>query len=310
MIMADLHHRIKTFLEAEQPAAGDTFSERAECFFRRRPQLLELLHDLYNAYITLLDRSNQNMQGNNHRLRYSSSLTSSASSFHEKAEEADLNHGKILHHHDETQGGVESSEPKFEVDEIVANLVMKSVEEDILEQECQESWRKVELLKKLLEVLESERMYLLNDNAMLGCKMAALVEENKGLSSEAMFLKRKAAQLARCVLKMREDHRVWMLNRKIEDLQSQIYGLEKRNKEYYQQLLNQENLEDEKAGLMGCFKLERLRFKKRSEAAVGVKSHGGGGGGRSGSNRVTNWWWLWERVVKGIASPTSSSSAT
>ncbi|KAJ9145696.1 hypothetical protein P3X46_028049 [Hevea brasiliensis] len=307
-VMADLHHRIKTFLETEQAAAaaGDSFSERAEWFFRRRPQLLALLQDLYNGYISLVDRCNK-MQGNKHQRRCSSSLTSADTSFDEKEEE-DVDHdvGKILYQY-QTQGAVQSSEAKFGVDEIVAHMVMKSVEEDILEQECQESWRKVELLKKLLEVLESERIYLLNENASLGCKMAALIEENKGLSSEALFLKRKAAQLARCVLKMREDHRVWMLTRKIEDLQGQIYGLEKRNNEYYQQLLKKENLENEKVGLMGCFQLKRLKFKKRNEAAVSVNS--GGGGACGGSKRVHNWWW-WERVKKGIASPSFSSSTT
>lgn len=98
----------------------------------------------------------------------------------------------------------------------------------------------MELQKNLLDVLESERLILLNDNATLGYRVTALVEENKGLASESLFLKRKAAELARCVLKTREDHRVCMLSRKIQDLQGQIYSLEKRNKEYYEQLVKQE----------------------------------------------------------------------
>ena len=48
--------------------------------------------------------------------------------------------------------------------------------------------------------------------------MSALIKENKGLASESLFMKRKAGELARCALKMREDHRVRMLSRKIEDL--------------------------------------------------------------------------------------------
>jgi hypothetical protein len=39
------------------------------------------------------------------------------------------------------------------------------------------------------------------------------------------------------------------LHRKIEDLQGQIHGLEKRNKEYYERLLRRENQEN--GGCMG-----------------------------------------------------------
>lgn len=42
------------------------------------------------------------------------------------------------------------------------------------------------------------------------------MEENKELSSESVFIKRKARELAKCVLKIREDHRVFMLQKKIE----------------------------------------------------------------------------------------------
>ena len=85
----------------------------------------------------------------------------------------------------------------------------------------------------MLEVLESERKLLLNKNARLGYEMGGLLQENQGLSSEVMFLKKKSAQLARCAMQMREDHKVCLLTGKIEDLQGHIYGLETRNKEYY-----------------------------------------------------------------------------
>ncbi|KAL0421690.1 UNVERIFIED_CONTAM: hypothetical protein Slati_3191900 [Sesamum latifolium] len=136
---------------------------------------------------------------------------------------------------------------EMDPDMVIAELVMKTVEYDIVlneltvvEKRWGESSRKMELQKNLLDVLESERLILLNDNATLGYRVTALAEENKGLASESLFLKRKAAELARCVLKTREDHRVCMLSRKIQDLQGQIYSLEKRNKEYYEQLVKQE----------------------------------------------------------------------
>lgn len=124
---------------------------------------------------------------------------------------------------------------------------MKTVDYEIIVDELSteerrwgESSRKIELQKSLLEVLESERLILLNENARLAYTAAELAEENKGLAAESVFMKMKAGELARCVLKMREDHRMGMLSRKIEDLQGQIYGLEKRNKEYYEQLVKLE----------------------------------------------------------------------
>ncbi|KAL9437837.1 hypothetical protein AB3S75_023665 [Citrus x aurantiifolia] len=133
------------------------------------------------------------------------------------------------------------------IDDLVAELVAKNVESEILVNQvnemdhvCNESRRKIELLKSLMELLESERMILVNENVKLGYQVSAVMEENKGLASEAMFMRRKASELAKCVLRMREDYRVCILSQKIEDLQEQIYGLEKRNKEYYQMLVNRE----------------------------------------------------------------------
>lgn len=146
----------------------------------------------------------------------------------------------------------------FDVDAVVAELVMKNVECDFLLHEVNamerrycESSRKSELQKSLLEVLESERVVLLNENAGLSYRVNTLVEENKELASESVFIKRKAGELAKCVLKMREDHRVYLLHRKIEDLQGQVHGLEKRNKEYYERLLRRENQENGNKGKNG-----------------------------------------------------------
>ncbi|PHT46638.1 hypothetical protein CQW23_15796 [Capsicum baccatum] len=95
------------------------------------------------------------------------------------------------------------------------------------------------------------------------------MEENKGLSSELLFMKRKVAELARCMLKRREDHRVCILSQKVEDLQGQIYGLERRNKEYYEQLLKHEEEKRSKSNmrLKGCFKVheEAVGNVKNSE---------------------------------------------
>ena len=78
--MVECEERIKTFLKLEQEQeddmddGGDTFAERAEWFFKKRPQLLALLHDLYNGYIALLDRCTK-MEGKHKR--HSSLISSS-----------------------------------------------------------------------------------------------------------------------------------------------------------------------------------------------------------------------------------------
>lgn len=301
--------RVKMVLEflksEEEIGCGDSFAERAEWYYQKRPQLLALLRDLYSGYTALLDRCSRMERGKKLSNHFSSPMLmaldddqdqegsggSSSSQFLDWDVESSLSY---QHAATPIQDG---SDAILGVDEVVADLVMKNVENDILadqlgemekNQQGQESiWRKVELLKKLLEVLESERIVLLNENVRLGYKMQTLLEENKGLSSESMFLKRKAGELARCVLKMREDHRVSMLTRKIEDLQGQIYGLEMRNKEYYQQLLKKELQEEENISCTSsssssrkdggvafvgcCFQIEKLKLKKKDGASVGKK---------------------------------------
>ncbi|KAF9671223.1 hypothetical protein SADUNF_Sadunf12G0025100 [Salix dunnii] len=309
--------RVKMLLEClkseEDMGCGDSFAERAEWYYQKRPQLLALLRDLYSGYTALLERCSRMERGKKLSNHFSSPILmaldddqdqegsggSSSSQFLDWDIESSLSY-----HHPATpiQDGGDTI---LGVDEVVADLVMKNVENDILadqlsemekNQQGQESiWRKVELLKKLLEVLESERIVLLNENVRLGYKLQAVLEENKGLSSESMFMKRKAGELARCVLKMREDHRVSMLTRKIEDLQGQIYGLEMRNKEYYQQLLKKE-LQEEKniscssssssrkdggVAFVGCcFQIEKLKLKKKDEASFS----------KSNAKRWPKWW--------------------
>ena len=78
--MAECKKRIKTFLKLEQEQeddmddGSDTFVERAEWFFKKHPQVLSLLHDLYNGYIALLDRCTK-MEGKHKR--HSSLISSS-----------------------------------------------------------------------------------------------------------------------------------------------------------------------------------------------------------------------------------------
>ncbi|KAL1357032.1 hypothetical protein HN51_009035 [Arachis hypogaea] len=264
---SELEERMKVVTmgtrENEDEEVGDTFAERAESYYQKRPQLLTLLQDLYNGYITLSDRyiqtlAKQKQHHHHHHSRHSSQVSTLDGGGFSDQEESSIGVTSNVDYSDtesaisyQPQSNVvklKHGSPILDLDVIVAELVMKNVECDVMvhevgamERKYCESSRKNELQKSLLEVLESERHVLLNENASLSYRVNTLVEENKELVSESAFVKRKAGELAKCVLKMREDHRVFMLHRKIEDLQAQIHGLEKRNKEYYERLLKRDH---------------------------------------------------------------------
>ncbi|KAF3438389.1 hypothetical protein FNV43_RR21151 [Rhamnella rubrinervis] len=311
--LADMEERMKTLEinKSETETMGDTFAERAESYYRKRPQLLALLQDLYNAYVNLTDRYKQVITKVHHRR-----VSSIENDYQCQHEEGDGISSEI---ESEVESSLSYQQPPsmqmteddcgiVDGDGLFVELVMKDVEFNILmhevtkmDQRCCESSRKIELQKSLLDVLESERLILLNENARLEYRVATLVEENKGLVSETLFMKRKAGELARCVLRMREDQRVCMLSNKIEDLQGQIYKLEKRNKECYEQAMKKEkqlgNDEANKSSdklkknenvvdLETCFQTDKLNKK-----LMGIENHGNGNGKRVGIRKNGGIWW-------------------
>ncbi|KAL6281779.1 hypothetical protein ACE6H2_018660 [Prunus campanulata] len=340
-ILADVEEKMKTLgcsRATAQQEIGDTFAERAEAYYKRRPQLLSLLRDLYNSYLTLSDRYIQTVAKTQHHLPPSSQISVIDNDYYdfnddqEEDDDADTSHidsdvesslsyqqlpttlllaASVATQHDETM--------LFHLDSIVTEIVVKNVEYDILldeanmtERRYKDASRKIELQKSLLEVLESERLILLNENAKLGYKVGALVEENKALASESLFIRRKAGELARCLLKTREDQRVCMLSRKIEDLQGQIYGLEKRNKDYYEQLvkrdqrsfqlvqeeeescnINKSKINGNQVNLEVCFQIRKINWRliKRGGNSNGSGMEIGVGKEKKGSSSS-----LWERV--------------
>ncbi|XP_022889944.1 kinase-interacting family protein-like [Olea europaea var. sylvestris] len=303
--IADLDERMKMLIsKIPKEDSADSFAERANAYYQKRPQLLALLQDLYNDYLSLADRYCQSLAKNYHHRSH----CSSPSNFNENQRSDHGDSEEVIDSDAESSLSFQSPFPlpaKVDVEMMVADMVMNTVDYEILSNELRmaekrssESARKIELQKNLLDVLESERLILLNDNATLGYRLSSLAEENKGLVSESLFLKRKAAELARCLLKTREDHRVFVLSRKIEDLQGQIYGLEKRNKEYYEQLVKQDEQKikaKKKTGrIKGQVSLDNC-FKVRASAAANVKrdfkpKHGGVEGARVSK--------LWNRVKK------------
>lgn len=253
--MADLDQRMKMLAVGIQEGdnTDESFKDRAEFYFEKRPQLLALLQDLYNGYVALSDRYIQSlMRQSRHHRRQSSQLSfMDNESFTNQDED-----GGITMLDSDAESSLSYQLPPMlnltnnkmiNGDAVVAELVIKNVEFDIMldevaamERKCNESSRKIELQKSLLEVLESERLMLLNENAKLRCQVKALVDENKDLASESMFVKKKASEMARVLLKMREEQRVCMLSRKIEDLEEKIEGLEKKNKECHEQAVNKD----------------------------------------------------------------------
>ncbi|KAI4319252.1 hypothetical protein MLD38_032876 [Melastoma candidum] len=304
--LADLEERMKAlaFLNPEEDEGGDTFAQRAESYYRTRPQLLFLLQDLYKSFLYLSERYAQALSkqnGGHSRLR---ALSASAalddnSCLSDKEDDGSLSHVDFS----DAESSLSYQNPKgtngtwIISDGIVVELVMKNVEQDIIMHElemvdrrCEESSRKMSLQRSLLEVLESERMILLHENGRLGYKVSALMEENQGLVSESVYVKRMAGELARCMIKMREDQRVSMLSRRIEDLQGQVQVLEKKNKEYYKQLTGRERdackqrKGDREVTLEACLQLGKPNLKEDRA-------------GKDGGNnqRPAKWW---ERIKR------------
>ncbi|KAK9925661.1 hypothetical protein M0R45_022932 [Rubus argutus] len=345
--LADVEERMKMITfngnsstrSVKDQETGDTFAERAEAYYKTRPQLLSLLEDLYNSYLTLSDRYIQTIAKTTHHPRSQSSQTPTIqyydyydqqdqydSSQNDSDIESSLSYQQpqlVADHEDDTT-------MQFNFDAIVAEIVIKNVEYDILrhevnasERQYNESSRKIELQKSLLEVLESERLILLNENAKLGYRVGALVEENKALASESLFMRRKAGELARYLLQMREDRRVSMLSRKIEDLQGQIYGLEKRNKDCYQQLVKKDHSQQ---GSVQEEQISSINKNKTRTSGSGnevdlqvcfqigkMKRSGGGGGARAisvGNKKGSSWWGRVKNMdlfLCGLNNPTSTA---
>lgn len=281
--------------EGNDDSAHDSFAKRADSYYQQRPQLLALLQDLYNSYLSLADRYCHSLAA---KARQPSTLPFADEDLERREED-----NGVIDSSDDAESSLSYQQPPqvkaCDPDVIVAEFVMRAVESDIILHELElaerrgvESSRKMELQRSLVDVLESERLILLNENARLGYQVSGLVEENKGLASESAFMRRKAAELARCLLKMREDHRVFVLSRKLEDLQGQIHGLERRNREYYAQLVKHtdEAQKKKKMRLKGCcFQVDCDGDGVMNKKKMMVQHDGSCGGSGMG---------LWERFSR------------
>ncbi|URE03687.1 KIP1-like protein [Musa troglodytarum] len=241
--LSDIEQRVQSLaVNVPDGPESDSFAVRAENYYQKRPQLIALLHDLHHRYLYLADRYSQSLIRRHHR------RASSVPSDLDAEDDPDLP--------DSASSDAESSlsfqplPPQAcsrdtslavagaDLDMIVAELVVAAVERGLLEAEgaeaerlLAESARKIDLQGSLVEVLEAERLVLLGENARLEFRARAAEQEARAVAAELVYIRRRAAELARVVVKLREDHRVCLLGRKIEDLQAQIYSLERRNRE-------------------------------------------------------------------------------
>lgn len=265
-------------LAADQDITEHSFAERAENYYHKRPQLLALLADLHHRYLCLADRYSHSLHA-----KHAADDRCSSSDVDDRCS-SDADSSLSFQHHPNPDDGDADAEL------VVAELVLAWVERDVLADEAErrraEAARKIELQGSLVEVLESERLVLLGENARLGFRASAAEDEAAAAAAELGYTRRRAAEMARLVLKLREDHRVCMLGRKIEALQAQVYGLEMRNRECYEAMANWEA--DRKAG---AAEIQRLRAENRRLAEEAAANRRKGGKGGSG------WWWSRVRMA-------------
>lgn len=290
--ISDMEDKIQAMNGEDKP---DTFGERADFYYRKRPELLALLQDLYNRYLYLADRYTRTLFKQQQQQRHLESEPPSPISNPNTTTTTAVDFSDDTESSISYQSPLRNQKPNTS-DLVISELVMKFVEFDFMLDELQvldsiqeESRKKIELQKSLLEVLESERVVLTN--------------ENSRLASESLFMKRKAGELARCVLLERtEDQRVFVLSRKIDDLQGQIYELEKRNKEYYEKLMKQGNNKSEGKKSNISINIKRLMVKGGGDGGGG----GGGGGGFSSSSMS----WSGGEDEMGCSMSSTSNSST
>ncbi|XBH88531.1 hypothetical protein VPH35_075807 [Triticum aestivum] len=300
----------------DDAAADHSFAERAENYYHRRPQLLALLTDLHHRYLYLADRYAQSLLANAKSHSHSHLNLHLSSDCSSDVDDRSSDAGSSLsfqphsgitddHHH-------HPAAPAVYAELVVAELVMAWVDRDVLADEADrrraESARKIDLQGSLLEVLESERLVLLGENARLAFRATAAEEEAAAAAAELGYTRRRAADLARLAVKLRDDHRVCILGRKVEALQAQVYGLELRNRECFEAMAAWEA--ERKVGVA---EIDRLRAENRrlaAEAAVAAqassrrKRGGGKGGGSSG------WWWLARVRLAAEWTPCAPTSVT
>ncbi|XP_074579581.1 kinase-interacting family protein-like [Curcuma longa] len=272
-VLADVEERVQALaVNVPDDSVSDSFAQRAENYYRKRPQLVALLHDLHNRYLYLANRYCQSLRRQRCRASSVSSDIQADDDFDSAASDAESS----LSFQPVPLQPRQSLAAPCDVDMVVAELVVASVERDLLAAEGveskrrqAESSRKIELQGSLVEVLEAERMVLLGENVRLGLRAASLEEEARAVESELGFMRRRAAELAWALVQLRENQRVCLLGRKIEGLQAQVYGLERRNRELFLAIAQREKEKREARAEVECLRRENRRAREMVESVRG-----------------------------------------
>ncbi|KAL0715655.1 hypothetical protein Bca4012_064977 [Brassica carinata] len=223
----------------EENQTGETFSQRAEWFYQRRSHLLSLCEDLYDGYTTLLNRYNHAKPQNPKPVSHDNDSDTSS----EVTSILSFQQMQI------------TTCAKQKIEELVSQLVTANTEKDTAQEELRrgelkfrEASKTIELLKKLVTLLDMENEVAVEETANLGYKLISLLEENRELATEALFMKREAVTLARCVLRMRDEHSHEMCL-----LQNQVNALHSSSRE---------SVCDNETSPR-CFGLDKSKSKKR-----------------------------------------------
>ncbi|RRT48639.1 hypothetical protein B296_00052957 [Ensete ventricosum] len=296
--LADIEQRVQSLaVNVPHDRESDSFAVRAENYYQKRPQLIALLYDLHHRYLYLADRYSQSLIRRHHRRASSVPSDLDADDDPDLPDSASSDAESSLSFQPlPFQAGSRDTSPAVagaDLDMIVAELVVAAVERDLLEAEgaeagrlLAESARKIDLQRSLVEILEAERLVLLGENTRLEFRARAAEQEARAVAVELGYIRRRAAELARVVVKLREDHRVCLLGRKIEDLQAKIYSLERRNRECVEATSRREKEKGEARAEADRLRGENRRLREEAEAARDRR-----GRGRSWWGRVRMFEW-------------------
>ncbi|XP_042380730.1 kinase-interacting family protein-like [Zingiber officinale] len=290
--LADVEERVQALaVNVPDDSVSDSFAQRADNYYRKRPQLVALLHDLHNRYLYLANRYCLSLRRKHCLASFVSSDIHTDDDFDAAGSDAE----SFLSFQPVPLQLRRWLAAPCDVDMVLAEMVVASVERDLLaaegadaERRKAESSRKIELQGSLVEVLEAERMVLLGENVSLGLRAASLEKEAQAVESELGFMRQRAAELAWALVQLRENQRMCLLGRKIEGLQAQVYGLELRNRELFLAIARREKEKREARA-----EVERLRRENRRAREMAE------------SMRGRSWRSLWDRMRKLDWAPSS-----
>ncbi|XP_042417563.1 kinase-interacting family protein-like [Zingiber officinale] len=289
--LADVEERVQALaVNVPDDSVSDSFAQRADNYYRKRPQLVALLHDLHNRYLYLANRYSLSFRRKHCLASFVSSDINTDDDFDSAGSDAE----SFLSFQRVPRQPRRWLAAPCDVDMVVAELVVASVERYLLaaegadaERRKAESSRKIELQGSLVEVLEAERMVLLGENVSLGLRAASLEKVAQAVESELGFMRQRAAELAWALVQLRENQRMCLLGRKIEGLQAQVYGLELRNRELFLAIARREKEKREARA-----EVERLRQENRRAREMA-------------ESRGRSWRSLWDRMRKLDWAPSS-----